>query len=87
MAYENNDSEFAIYVNAFVVEGEAFGGVYDSQADALDAARGFIAEMEGLTAEHNGTLDGLDAAALVDRINDQDLVGFAMVAEREVLYT
>jgi hypothetical protein len=31
-------------------------------------------------------LAGLDAAALEDRINEQDVVGFTMVAQRSVLY-
>ena len=87
MAYENNDAEFAIYTNAVVVEGEVIGGVFNTEREALDDARNMVAEFEGLTAEHNGTLDGLDAAALEDRLNLQDVVGFAMVAQRSVLYS
>lgn len=87
MAYENNDAEFAIYTNAVVVEGEVIGGVYDTAEDALAAARGLVAEFEGLTEEHNGTLDRLDADMLEGRLNLQDVVGFAMVAQRSVLYS
>jgi hypothetical protein len=46
-----------------------------------------VAEFEGLTAEHNGTLDGLDADMLEGRLTLQDVVGFAMIAERSVLYS
>ena len=81
-------SEFAIYVNAFVVEGEAFGGVYDNQADALDAARGFIAEMEGMVFDDQyEPLNRMSSAELEDRINEQDVVGFAQVAQREILFS
>ena len=86
MAYEKNDTQFAIYVNAVVSEGEVMGGIFDTEEEALADARALVAEFEGLTAEDNGTLDGLDALALVDRLNEQDVVGFAMVAERQVLY-
>ena len=87
MAYENNDAEFAVYTNAVVVEGVVIGGVFDTEQEALDDARNMVAEFEGLTAEDNGTLDALTAGALEDRINLQDVVGFAMVAQRSVLYS
>ena len=87
MAYENNDAEFAIYTNAVVVEGVVIGGVFDTEQEALDDARNMVAEFEGLTEEHNGTLDGLDADMLEGRLNLQDVVGFAMVAQRSVLYS
>ena len=87
MAYENNDAEFAIYTNAVVVEGVVIGGVFDTEREALDDARGLVAEFEGLDREDNAALDGLDAAALEDRLNLQDVVGFAMVAQRSVLYS
>ena len=87
MAYEKNDSEYAIYTNAVVVEGEVIGGVFDTEREALDDARGMVAEFEGLDREDNAALDGLDAAALEDRLNLQDVVGFAMVAQRSVLYS
>jgi hypothetical protein len=86
MALEKNDTEFAIYKNAVEYEGEVVGGIYDTEEEALAAARALVAEVEGLTAEDNGTLDALDARALEDRLNEQDVVGFSMFAEREVLY-
>ena len=87
MAYENNDSEYAIYTNAVVVEGEVIGGVFDTEREALDDARGMVAEFEGLDREDNAALDGLDADMLEGRLNLQDVVGFAMVAQRSVLYS
>ena len=88
MGYENNDSEFAIYVNAFEIEGVACGGVYDNQADALDAARGLIAEMEGMVFDDQyKPLTRMSASELEDRINEQDVVGFAQVAQREILFS
>jgi hypothetical protein len=90
MAYENNDAEYAIYTNAVVVEGEVWGGVYNTAEEALDGARAMVAEFEGMTADQTeevARLGTLDAAALEDRLNEQDVVGFAMVAERSVLYS
>ena len=87
MAYENNDAEYAIYTNAVVVEGEVIGGVFDTEREALDDARGMVAEFEGLDREDNAALDGLDADMLEGRLNLQDVVGFAMVAQRSVLYS
>ncbi len=89
MAYEKNDSEYAIYTNAVVVEGEVIGGVYDTEEEALEGARGIVAEFEGMTADQTdeiAVLAGLDARALEDRLNEQDVVGFTMFAERSVLY-
>ena len=51
MAYEKNDSEYAIYTNAVVVEGEVWGGVYNTAEEALDGARAMVAEFEGMTAD------------------------------------
>lgn len=87
MAYEKNDSEYAIYTNAVVVEGEVIGGVFDTEEEALENARAMVAEFEGLTEEHNGTLDGMDADMLEGRLNLQDVIGFSMIAERSVLYS
>ena len=87
MAYEKNDSEYAIYTNAVVVEGEVIGGVFDTEEEALENARAMVAEFEGLTEEHNSTLDGLDADMLEGRLNLQDVIGFSMIAERSVLYS
>ena len=87
MAYEKNDSEYAIYTNAGVVEGEVIGGVFDTEEEALENARAMVAEFEGLTEEHNKTLDGLDADMLEGRLNLQDVIGFSMIAERSVLYS
>ena len=87
MAYEKNDAEFAIYTNAVVVEGEVLGGVYNTADEALAEARNLVAELEGLDRDGNAALEALDAAALEDRLNEQDTVGFAMVAERSVLFS
>jgi hypothetical protein len=90
MGYENNDTEFVIYTNVVVVEGEtSLGGIFDTEFEALENARGIVAEFEGMTADQTdeiAVLAGLDAAALEDRINEQDVVGFTMVAQRSVLY-
>jgi hypothetical protein len=87
MAYENNQAEFAIYTNAVVIEGEVVGGVHNDAEEALAEARNLVAELEGLDRAANAALDALDAAALEDRLNEQDVVGFAMIAERSVLFS
>jgi len=82
----DDGSEFAIYVNAFIIEGEVVGGVYDTQEDALEAARALILELGVLSGEDK-ILDGMDGAELQDRINESERVGFAQVAQRDVLFS
>lgn len=79
-------SEFAVYVNAFIVEGEVVGGVYGTQEDALEAARALALELGAVSGEDK-TVERMDAAELEDRINEQDVVGFAQVAQRDVLFS
>ena len=79
-------SEFVMYVNAFWVEGDVVGGVYGTQEDALEAARALVLELGALSGEDK-TLDGMGAAELEERIAEQDVVGFAQVAQREILFT
>jgi hypothetical protein len=70
-----------------VIEGEVVGGVHNDAEEALAEARNLVAELEGLDRAANAALDALDAAALEDRLNEQDVVGFAMIAERSVLFS
>ena len=85
---ETFGNEFVMYVNAFWIEGDVVGGVYGTQAEALDAARGFIAEIEGMVFDDQyKPLTRLNAAELEERIAEQDVVGFAQVAQREILFS
>lgn len=84
MGYEGN--EFAVYINAYYIDGGVGCGVYDTENEACDAARALVAELEGLTDEDDGTLDALTAAELENRIMEQDIVGFAQVAQRTILF-
>lgn len=80
-------SEFVMYVNAFWVEGDVVGGVYGTQPEALEAARAFIMELEGLRYEDEyKPLQRLNAAELEERIAEQDVVGFSQVAKRDILF-
>jgi len=79
--------EFAVYVNAMWINGEVIGSVVGTEQEALDDARNDIAELEGLTAEDNGTLDALNASQLEERLAEQDVIGFVMVADRQVLFS
>lgn len=79
-------SEFVVYINAIWIDGAIDGGVYDTQEEACDAARAIVAEMEGLTSDDDGSLDGLDISELEERIAASDCVGFAQVAKREILF-
>jgi hypothetical protein len=80
-------NEFVAYVNAFWIEGDVVGGVYGTQAEALDAARQLIVEMEGLTYEDEyKPLTRLNEEELEERIAEQDVVGFAQVAKRDILF-
>jgi len=85
--YEKNGEEFAVYVNAMWINGEVIGSVFGTEQEALDDARNDIAELEGLTAEDNGTLDVLNASQLEERLAEQDVIGFVMVADRQVLFS
>ncbi len=79
--------EFVAYVNAMWINGEVVGSVFGTEQEALDDARNDIAELEGLTAEDNGTLDALNASQLEERLAEQDVIGFVMVADRQVLFS
>lgn len=85
--YENGDKEFAVYINAWWIEGEVVGSVFGTEQEALDDARNAVAELEGLTAEDNGTLDALSARELEERLAENDLIGFVMIADRQVLFS
>jgi len=80
--------EFAVYVNAFWVEGDVLGGVYITREEALQAARELIVELEGLKDEETMLpLLELNEGELEERIAEQDVVGFAQVAKRDILFT
>jgi hypothetical protein len=80
--------EFAVYVNAFWVEGDVLGGVYITREEALQAARELIVELEGLSDEETMLpLLELNEGELEERIAEQDVVGFAQVAKRDILFT
>ena len=78
--------EFVAYVNAYWIDGEVIGGVYDTEEEACAEARALILEL-GLLSGEDKTLDGMDGAELQDRINESDRVGFAQVAQRDVLFS
>lgn len=78
-------SEFAVYINAFWVEGEIIGGVYGTQEDALEAARALVLELGAVSGEDK-IVESMDAAELEERIAEQDRVGFAQVAQRDILF-
>lgn len=80
-------NEFVMYVNAFWIEGEVMGGVYNTKEEALEAARELIVEFEGLNEEETMLpLLELNEEELEERIAEQDVVGFAQVAQREILF-
>lgn len=78
--------EFVAYVNAYWIDGEVIGGVYGTEEEACASARALILEL-GLLSGEDKTLDGMDGAELQDRINESDRVGFAQVAQRDVLFS
>lgn len=81
-------NEFVMYVNAFWIEGDVVGGVYGTHHEAMDAACALIVEMEGLIYDYELVpLTRLNAAELEERIAEQDVVGFAQVAQREILFS
>jgi hypothetical protein len=83
-------SEFVVYVNAFWVEGDIIGGVYNTEQEAVDAGIALIAEFEGINPMDSFAMKdivGMNAAEVEDRIAEQDVVGFSQVAKRDILFT
>ena len=78
--------EFVAYVNAYWIDGEVIGGVYGTEEEACASARALILEL-GMLSGEDKILDGMDGAELEDRINESERVGFAQVAQRDVLFT
>ena len=86
---EGVGTEFAVYINAFWVEGEIVGGVYNTKEEAVEDGIAFIAEMEGINPMDSSAmapLVGMDAYEVEVRICEQDVVGFAQVAKRDILF-
>jgi hypothetical protein len=78
--------EFVAYVNAYWIDGEVIGGVYGTEEEACASARALILEL-GMLSGEDKILDGMDGAELEDRINESERVGFAQVAQRDVLFS
>ena len=78
--------EFVAYVNAYWIDGEVIGGVYDTEQEACAAARALIIDLEMLDAD-DASLDGMDAADLEERVGESERVGYAQVAKRDILFT
>jgi hypothetical protein len=82
-------SEFVVYVNAFWVEGDIIGGVYKTDQEAVDAGIALIAELEGINPMDSTAMKdivGMNALEVELRIAEQDVVGFAQVAQRDILF-
>ena len=82
-------NEFAVYINAFWVDGGIIGGVYDTEKQAVEAGIALIAEFEGVNPMDSTAMKplvGLTAAEVEDRIAEQDVVGFSQVAKRDILF-
>ena len=78
--------EFVAYVNAYWIDGEVIGGVYGTEEEACASARALILEL-GLLSGEDKILDGMDAADLEERVGESERVGFAQVAQRDVLFS
>ena len=93
MAYENSENpgapaeddavlvdQFVVYENLVIFDGDAIGGWFHSEADALKWAVDFINDSGG--TQH----DALTAEEALEWVLDHDRVQFADIAIRRVLH-
>jgi hypothetical protein len=87
---------FVIYKNVVVMGGMVEGGVYDTEHEAVEAARVIAQDLYGSTAEYHSDEAGerveksvatMTKDELSEALIDRDDVAFATVAEREVLFS
>ena len=110
MAYEIDGVEFteeheekglehdcwAVYKTLVVVCGETVGGVYDTEYEAVEAARKIVLDLYGSELHYHSDEVGGQRTASTATMNEEELsealidhddVAFATVAEREVLFS
>lgn len=87
---------FAVYKTVVVMGGMIEGGVYDSEPEAVEAARRIVQDLYGSeVCYHSDDASGrvsrsvatMTKDELEESLTDRDDVAFATVAEREVLFS
>jgi len=87
---------FAVYKTVVVMGGMVEGGVYDSEYEAVEAARKIVQDLYGSEANYHSDESGgrvtrttatMTEEELSEALIDRDDVAFATVAEREVLFS
>ena len=87
---------FAVYKTVVVMGGMIEGGVYDTEYEAVEAARKIVLDLYGSELHYHSDEVGGQRTASTATMNEEELsealidhddVAFATVAEREVLFS
>jgi hypothetical protein len=87
---------FAVYKTVVVMGGMIEGGVYDTEYEAVEAARKIVLDLYGSELHYHSDEAGGQRTASTATMNEEELsealidhdnVAFATVAEREVLFS
>ena len=87
---------FAVYKTVVVMGGMIEGGVYDTEHEAVEAARVIVRDLYGSEVGYHSDESGgqvtrttatMTEEELSEALIDRDDVAFATVAEREVLFS
>jgi hypothetical protein len=87
---------WAVYKTFVVVGGETIGGVYDTEYEAVEAARKIAQDLYGpecyyhsdeAGGQRTGSTATMTEEELSEALIDREDVAFATVAEREVLFS
>ena len=87
---------FAVYKTVVVTGGMIEGGVYDTEHEAVEAARKIVLDLYGSEVGYHSDESGgqvtrttatMTEEELSEALIDRDEVAFATVAEREVLFS
>ena len=87
---------WAVYKTFVVVGGETIGGVYDTEYEAVEAARKIVLDLYGSEVGYHSDESGgqvtrstatMNEEELSEALIDLDQVAFAPVAEREVWFS
>jgi hypothetical protein len=87
---------FAVYKTVVVMGGMIEGGVYDTEHEAVEAARVIVRDLYGSELHYHSDEAGGQRTASTATMNEEELsealidhdnVAFATVAEREVLFS
>lgn len=81
---EDDGDQFVVYENLIIIDGEVFGGFYDTYDDAVFAAYRTMMNLELGDGDYDSQFPNVEA--IKEYFRDRDDVAFADIAERRVVY-